>query len=94
MAGVIPASAINTGKLVRFGYVMLTEKEENFLPAGAQIAGHEFHYYDSTDNGVGAVAKKPVKRKDRGSAFMRVRRNGWDSRIYIITPIRNTRTVS
>ena len=60
MAGVIPASAINTGKLVRFGYVMLTEKEENFLPAGAQIAGHEFHYYDSTDNGVGAVAKKPV----------------------------------
>ena len=60
MAGVIPASAINTGKLVRFGYVMLTEKEENFLPAGAQSAGHEFHYYDSTDNGVGAVAKKPV----------------------------------
>lgn len=60
MAGVISASAKNTGKLVRFGYVMLTEKEENFLPAGAQIAGHEFHYYDSTDNGAGAVAKKPV----------------------------------
>ena len=60
MAGVIPASAKNTGKLVRFGYVTLTEKEENFLPAGAQIAGHEFHYYDSTDNGAGAVAKKPV----------------------------------
>ena len=60
MAGVISASAKNTGKLVRFGYVMLTEKEENFLPAGVQIAGHEFHYYDSTDNGAGAVAKKPV----------------------------------
>ena len=60
MAGVISASAKNTGKLVRFGYVMLTEKEENFLPAGAQIAGHEFHYYDSTDNGAGAVAQKPV----------------------------------
>lgn len=27
-------------------------------PAGAQIAGHEFHYYDSTDNGVGAVGQK------------------------------------
>ncbi len=53
----ISASAKNTGKLVRFGYVMLTEKEENFLPAGAQIAGHEFHYYDSTDNGAGAVAQ-------------------------------------
>ena len=61
---------------------MLTEKEENFLPAGAQIAGHEFHYYDSTDNGVGAVPK--AGKRKIVEAFMRVRRNGWDSRIYIL----------
>ena len=34
MAGVIPASAINTGKLVRFGYVMLTGKGGELPPGG------------------------------------------------------------
>ena len=93
MAGVIPASAINTGKLVRFGYVMLTERRRTSSPAGAQIAGHEFHYYDSTDNGVGAVAKKPVN--GRSWECVHESPSQWMGfRIYIITPIRNTRTVS
>ena len=38
MAGVIPASAINTGKLVRFGYVMLTERRE-LPPGGYRLRG-------------------------------------------------------
>ncbi|MCM1126153.1 MAG: cobyrinate a,c-diamide synthase [Lachnospiraceae bacterium] len=60
MAGVIPAECFDTGKTVRFGYVEIQEKEGFFLPKGETIKGHEFHYYDSTDNGNGALAVKPV----------------------------------
>ena len=60
MAGVIPGSARNTGKLVRFGYVELEEKKPMWLPAGEKIKAHEFHYYDSTENGTSCVATKPV----------------------------------
>lgn len=60
MAGVIPAECYDAGKTVRFGYVEIQEKEGFFLPKGETIRGHEFHYYDSTDNGNGALAVKPV----------------------------------
>ena len=50
----------DTGKLVRFGYIELEEKESHFLPAGEKIRGHEFHYYDSTDNGESCIAIKPT----------------------------------
>ena len=49
MAGVIDADADYRGKLVRFGYVELTEKESCFLPEKEGIRGHEFHYFDSTN---------------------------------------------
>ena len=45
MAGVIDADADYRGKLVRFGYVELTEKESCFLPEKEGIQGHEFHYF-------------------------------------------------
>lgn len=64
MAGVIPADCFYTGKLVRFGYVEIQEKQSSFLPRGERIRGHEFHYYDSTDNGNGAIAIKPVTGKN------------------------------
>lgn len=64
MAGVIPASCRNRGKLVRFGYIETAEKQPYFLPAGEWIRGHEFHYYDSTDNGNNCVARKPVTGKE------------------------------
>ncbi|MCM1303935.1 MAG: cobyrinate a,c-diamide synthase [Lachnospiraceae bacterium] len=64
MAGVIPAACFYAGKLVRFGYVEIQEKQSFFLPRGEKIRGHEFHYYDSTDNGNGAIAIKPVTGKD------------------------------
>lgn len=60
MVGVIPGKGFYTGKLVRFGYVELTEKKENFLPKGEKILGHEFHYFDSTSNGADVTAKKPA----------------------------------
>ncbi|MBD5445427.1 MAG: cobyrinate a,c-diamide synthase [Lachnospiraceae bacterium] len=64
MAGVIPESCFYTGKLVRFGYVELREKKSCFLPEGERIKGHEFHYYDSTGNGMDIVALKPVTGKE------------------------------
>lgn len=60
MAGVLPAECKDTGKLVRFGYVEIKEKEAGWLPAATRIRGHEFHYYDSSDNGMDCVAQKPV----------------------------------
>lgn len=62
MAGVVAGNCRNTGKLVRFGYVEIQEKEPVFLQGG-KIKGHEFHYYDSDSNGESAVAKKPVSEK-------------------------------
>ena len=60
MAGVLPGICTNEGKLVRFGYIELQEKKPAFLPEGTKIRGHEFHYYDSSDNGEDCVAVKPV----------------------------------
>lgn len=60
MAGVIPGEASQQGKLVRFGYITLQgETDGAFLKKGETIRGHEFHYWDSTDNGRDARAFKP-----------------------------------
>lgn len=49
----------NTGKLTRFGYVTLTAKHDNMLcQKGEKIRGHEFHYFDSTNNGDAFIAEK------------------------------------
>ena len=63
MAGVIPADCYDTGRLVRFGYIELQEKESCFLEKGTVIKGHEFHYYDSQKNGEDCLAVKPVTGK-------------------------------
>ena len=60
MVGAIDAECHYTGKLVRFGYIELQEKDANFLPEGEMIRGHEFHYFDSQQNGENCVATKPV----------------------------------
>lgn len=60
MCGVLSHESQNAGKLTRFGYVTLTAKEDGLLgPAGTQLPGHEFHYWDSTVNGVSFTAEKP-----------------------------------
>lgn len=63
MVGVIPSSCRDTGKLVRFGYIELEEKKSYFLPEGERIKGHEFHYFDSENNGNDCLAIKPVTGK-------------------------------
>lgn len=63
MAGAIPYTCEYKGKLVRFGYMELEEKQSHFLPVGERIRGHEFHYYDSTHNGEDCLGIKPVTQK-------------------------------
>ncbi|MCR5580220.1 MAG: cobyrinate a,c-diamide synthase [Pseudobutyrivibrio sp.] len=53
MVGAIEGEAFWTGKLVRFGYVTIEGE-------GVSIKGHEFHYYDTTNNGVDMTAVKPA----------------------------------
>ena len=65
MAGVIHAAAFGTKKLQRFGYVNLTAERDNLLcRAGESIRAHEFHYYDSEDNGSGFTAAKPSGKRN------------------------------
>lgn len=63
MAGILPGGSHNTGKLVRFGYITLQEKEPCFLGEGMQIKAHEFHYFDCEENGNSCVAVKPAVGK-------------------------------
>jgi len=63
MTEVLPAKCYDTGKLVRFGYIELEGGNNDFLPKGERIRGHEFHYYDSEDNGADCLAIKPVTGK-------------------------------
>ena len=59
MCGVLPHESFAAGKLVRFGYVTLSANKSGLLgPTGTEIRGHEFHYYDSTDNGSAFTASK------------------------------------
>ena len=60
MLGVIPGKCYNTGKLVRFGYVELKDNTGRFLQGEKTVKAHEFHYYDSTNNGKDATASKPA----------------------------------
>ena len=60
MAGVLPGTARKKDHLVRFGYVEIEEERAAFLPKGLRLKGHEFHYYDSTENGGSCNMTKPV----------------------------------
>lgn len=75
MASVIPAACKNTGKLVRFGYIELTENNQVFWTDKMCIKGHEFHYYDSTQNGEACTARKPVTGKEYPCVIME--KNHW-----------------
>ena len=63
MVGALDADCKYTGKLVRFGYIDLKENAPNYLKDGETIKGHEFHYFDSTDNGESVIATKPTTGK-------------------------------
>lgn len=60
MCGLLNHLSSKTEHLVRFGYITLTSNKEGLLgPAGTVLRGHEFHYWDSTDNGDAFTARKP-----------------------------------
>ncbi len=63
MVGILDEECRYQGKLVRFGYASFNEKKSIFLSQNTDIKGHEFHYYDSTDNGNSCIAKKPVGQR-------------------------------
>ncbi|NCE63439.1 cobyrinate a,c-diamide synthase [Pseudoflavonifractor sp. 524-17] len=61
MAGVLPGRGIPAGKLVRFGYAHLKSKADSLLfRRGERVPVHEFHYWDSTENGIDFELEKPV----------------------------------
>lgn len=64
MAGAIPGHVYRTRKLGRFGYIELTaNKKQIFSDAGGEIRGHEFHYFDSSNNGDAFRAQKPHRKR-------------------------------
>lgn len=61
MAGYLPGDGIRTPKLVRFGYSELTADTDSLLfRKGESVPVHEFHYWDSTQNGSSLTAVKPL----------------------------------
>lgn len=64
MVGEIPGIAFRTKKLGRFGYITLEAGKEQLLgEKGMNCRGHEFHYFDSTNNGEDFLAKKPMAKR-------------------------------
>ena len=68
MCGVLPGTCRMTDRLVRFGYIELEKKDgetgtAGYLQDGHHIRGHEFHYFDSTENGRECTAWKSVRKR-------------------------------
>ena len=57
MCGILEGTCKKTDHLVRFGYIEISPKSES--GEGTVIRGHEFHYFDSTNNGTYCTAVKP-----------------------------------
>lgn len=55
MVGIFDGNSFNTGKLTRFGYIELKSDKRTF----DGIKGHEFHYWDTDNNGDECLAVKP-----------------------------------
>ena len=69
MTAVLPGKTFPAGKLVRFGYICISSADSGktgaagYIKPGEMIRGHEFHYWDSTDNGRTCRAVKPDGRR-------------------------------
>lgn len=71
MAGHLPGEGIKKDRLVRFGYSHLRAEEDSLLfRAGEAVPVHEFHYWDSTQNGDGLTAVKPLTGRDWRCGFV------------------------
>ncbi len=66
MAGVFSGKGYKKGKNSHFGYITVeTENDSLYLKAGERIKGHEFHYWESTQNEeeLKMQAKKPTGKR-------------------------------
>ena len=64
MAAVLPGSGHNAGRLVRFGYAAMTAKADSMLfRAREALPIHEFHHWDSSENGADFSVRKTEKRQ-------------------------------
>ncbi len=59
MVVTLSGEGFKVGRLVRFGYAKLTARADSMLfRAGETLPVHEFHYWDSTENGTDLLAAK------------------------------------
>ena len=62
MAGALPGSGHNAGRLVLFGYAAMTAKADSMLfRTGEALPIHEFHHWDSSENGAEFSVRKTEK---------------------------------
>jgi cobyrinic acid a,c-diamide synthase len=70
MVGALPGEAIRKERLVRFGYAELTARGESLLlRSGERVPIHEFHYWDSSENGADLTATKPLTGRSWSCGF-------------------------
>lgn len=71
MAGYLPGEGLRKERLVRFGYSHLRAEGDSLLfRAGEKVPVHEFHYWDSTQNGEGLTAVKPLTGRSWRCGFV------------------------
>lgn len=71
MAGALPGTGFAAGRLVRFGYAQLSAKVDGLLfRTGETVPAHEFHHWDSTENGTALRAEKPISGRSWDCGFL------------------------
>ena len=66
MCSVLPGRGVKTAHLQHFGYQTLCVGDDSLLfRSGERIPAHEFHYWDSTENGTALLAEKGDGRSRR-----------------------------
>ena len=64
MAGILTGKSHMRDKMSHFGYVNITKNTENkFIKDDEEIKGHEFHYYEATDEGDICHVSKPSGKR-------------------------------
>ncbi len=70
MVGMLPGEAADTGRSVRFGYATLRAEEDSLLfRAGESYPVHEFHHWDTADNGESFTLEKPLSGRTWRGGF-------------------------
>lgn len=71
MAGYLPGDGVRRERLVRFGYATLVAQRDSLLfrAGDEEVPIHEFHYWDSTQNGEDLTAAKPLSGRSWRCGF-------------------------